>query len=185
MDMPGRPQLSFANVVSVLALVVALGGGAYAVTLPKNSVGPQQIKKNSVGASELKKAAVRSVDVKDGSLGAADLKAGVIPPTAKITYRRADTPPLPQGAFGRITVGCKPGERIIGGGAGFPFASPQGNYSIYEQLATSGPGILTNPTLHLARPIAEGEVPDVWYASGYQAETNEHTLTVYAICSAP
>jgi hypothetical protein len=37
-------HLKFANVVSVLALFLALGGGAYAVaSLPKNSVGPRQL----------------------------------------------------------------------------------------------------------------------------------------------
>ena len=42
-------KLSYANVVSTLALVVALGGGAYAaVELPKNSVGTKQIKKKAV-----------------------------------------------------------------------------------------------------------------------------------------
>ena len=39
-----RSHLSFANVISVIALFVALGGASYAaVTLPKNSVGAKQI----------------------------------------------------------------------------------------------------------------------------------------------
>jgi hypothetical protein len=43
-----RTHLTFANTVSVLALFIALGGGAYAVTLKKNSVGPKQLKTNAV-----------------------------------------------------------------------------------------------------------------------------------------
>ncbi len=53
-----RPRLSFANVVSVLALFVALGGSAYAFHLGKNSVGPKQLKKNAVTTAKIKNRAV-------------------------------------------------------------------------------------------------------------------------------
>jgi hypothetical protein len=36
-------RLTFANVVSVMALFIALGGGAYALTIPANSVGTKQV----------------------------------------------------------------------------------------------------------------------------------------------
>ena len=56
-----------AMVVSIVALLVALGGTSYAaVTLPKNSVGTAQLKKNAVISSK----------VKNGSLKAADFAAG-------------------------------------------------------------------------------------------------------------
>lgn len=56
----------FANVTSVLALVVALGGTSYAaVQLPKNSVGSKQIKTG----------AVLSAEVRNGSLRVADFKS--------------------------------------------------------------------------------------------------------------
>jgi hypothetical protein len=42
-------KLTFANVVSVIALFIALGGAGYAVTtLPKKSVGARQLKKGAV-----------------------------------------------------------------------------------------------------------------------------------------
>lgn len=64
-----RLRPSYANVVSTLALVVAVGGGAYAaVQLPKDSVGSKQIKNSTV----------KSKDVKDGGLRASDLRAGEI-----------------------------------------------------------------------------------------------------------
>jgi hypothetical protein len=64
------PHLTFSNVVACLALFVALGGAAYAATqLPKNSVGPQQIRKNAVTASK----------VKDGSLLPSDFAQGKLP----------------------------------------------------------------------------------------------------------
>jgi hypothetical protein len=41
-----RGRLTFANVVSVIALFVALGGTSYAVfKLPKNSVGAKQLRR--------------------------------------------------------------------------------------------------------------------------------------------
>jgi hypothetical protein len=53
-----RPRLSFANVVSVLALFVALGGSAYAFHLGKNSVGSTQLKRNAVTTAKIKDRAV-------------------------------------------------------------------------------------------------------------------------------
>src|SRR4051794_21477880 len=64
-----RPRLTYANVTSSLALVVALTGGAYAATqLPKNSVGPKQIKKNAVKSSKVKNHSLLSRDFKAGQL---------------------------------------------------------------------------------------------------------------------
>jgi len=45
-------------IVAVLALIVAMAGGAYAVTVPKNSVGPKQLKKNSVKSGKILNGAV-------------------------------------------------------------------------------------------------------------------------------
>ena len=74
-----RAKLSFANVVSMMALFVALGGTTYAaVSLPKNSVGASQIKKDAVAASEIKKDAVSRSEVKRSAVSTDELKdAGV------------------------------------------------------------------------------------------------------------
>jgi hypothetical protein len=63
-----RERLSYANVTATLALFVALGGTSYAVaSLPRNSVGPKQIRKGAVASSELRN---RSVRLRDVSLSA-------------------------------------------------------------------------------------------------------------------
>lgn len=68
-----RPRSAY-DVVALLALFVALGGSAYAVTsLPKNSVGTDQLKKNAVTSSK----------TKDHSLLAKDFKAGELPRGAR------------------------------------------------------------------------------------------------------
>jgi hypothetical protein len=79
-----RSHLSFANLVSLMALFVALGGTTYAaVVLPKNSVKAKQIAKNAVGASEIKRSAVRTGEVRNGSLQSSDFAAGQLPAGAK------------------------------------------------------------------------------------------------------
>ena len=42
------PKLSYSNVIATIALFVALGGAAVAAGLPKNSVGPKQLKRGAV-----------------------------------------------------------------------------------------------------------------------------------------
>ncbi len=74
-----RPRLSYANVMSSIAVFLALGGGAYAVSVPRNSVGSAQIRSDAVGVSEIRSGAVRGAEVRDGSLRAADFKAGELP----------------------------------------------------------------------------------------------------------
>jgi hypothetical protein len=65
-----RKRLTYANVMSSIAVFIVLGGAAYAASqLPKNSVGTKQLKKNAVISSK----------VKNGSLEAADFKAGQLP----------------------------------------------------------------------------------------------------------
>jgi hypothetical protein len=63
-----RERLTFANVVSVIALFAALGGGAMAA-LAKNSVKAKQIAANAVRAAEIKDGEVKGAEVDEGSLG--------------------------------------------------------------------------------------------------------------------
>jgi hypothetical protein len=73
-----RPRLSFANVVSVLALFVALGGSAYAFQLGKNSVGSKQLKKNAVTTAKVKKEAITAAKVKKGTLTGSQINASTL-----------------------------------------------------------------------------------------------------------
>jgi hypothetical protein len=84
MSAPQRPvvakllsHLTFANVVSVIALFVALGGGAYALSIPNNSVGPKHLKKNAVTGPKLKPGVVTSSKLRDGAVTPAKLADGV------------------------------------------------------------------------------------------------------------
>ena len=68
-----RQHLTYANVMATVAVFIALGGTSYALTLPRNSVGPSQIRSNAVGASELRRGAVTSTEIKDRALRVRDL----------------------------------------------------------------------------------------------------------------
>jgi hypothetical protein len=69
-----RPKLTFANVISCLALFIALGGLAVAAGLPKNSVGTKQLKKNAVTAAKIKDGAVGTTKIQNGAVGAAKIQ---------------------------------------------------------------------------------------------------------------
>jgi hypothetical protein len=68
--------------MATIAVFLAMGGGAYAISLPKNSVGSRELKKNSVGAAE----------VKDRSLGVDDLDGEVVGHADGVTAGGADPP---------------------------------------------------------------------------------------------
>jgi hypothetical protein len=72
-----RPRLTFANVIASLALFIALGGAAVAAGLPKNSVGPNQLKKGSVTAKAIRKQAVTA-----GKIAPKAVVAGKLGPNA-------------------------------------------------------------------------------------------------------
>jgi hypothetical protein len=66
-----RPRITYANVVSTLALVFAITGGAYAAgVLPHNSVGAAQIRTSAVGTSELRTGAVHKIDIAKTTIAA-------------------------------------------------------------------------------------------------------------------
>jgi hypothetical protein len=92
--MPARRprRLSYANVISSLALFIALGGVSWAaVTLPANSVGKRQLRDNAVTGKE----------VANGSLRAADFARGALP----------EGPAGPAGAVGPAGAAGPKGER--------------------------------------------------------------------------
>jgi len=62
-------KLTFANVMSVTAVFIALGGSAVAIN---------QLPEDSVGARQIKAGAVRSAEVKDFSLQANDFAKGTL-----------------------------------------------------------------------------------------------------------
>jgi hypothetical protein len=74
----------------VIALFVALGGGAYAISIGKGDVKSKHIAKNAVKSKHIKNAkGVKGADVADGSLTGADLAPGTIGAAVKAYARVA------------------------------------------------------------------------------------------------
>ena len=74
-----KPRLSFANVTSMLALFIALGGTSYAAaTLTSNSVNKSHLRTNSVGKSEIRSRAVGRSEVGPNAIGASELRTSAV-----------------------------------------------------------------------------------------------------------
>jgi hypothetical protein len=99
-----RQHLTFANVVSVIALFAALGGGtAFALnghdTVQSDDLGPAA----QVKAPDVADDAVRGADVKDGSLGLTDLNTGSRPHKLEFSSR-TDTGTKTLATIGNVQV---------------------------------------------------------------------------------
>jgi hypothetical protein len=75
-----RKRLTYSNVIASLALFCALGGVAVAAGLPKNSVGPKQIKRGAVTAAKIRKQAVTSAKLAPQSVINGKLAANSVGP---------------------------------------------------------------------------------------------------------
>jgi hypothetical protein len=74
-----RPRLTFANVMSVIAAFIALGGASYAAfKLPSNSVGTKQLKTNAVTTKTIKKNAVTTAKIKKNAVTGAKVKESTL-----------------------------------------------------------------------------------------------------------
>ena len=197
-----RTRLSFANVMSVIAVFIALGGTTYAVaSLPPNSVGPKQIKKRAVRAKHINKNSVSSSKVANGSLLAADFAVGQLPqgakgdkgdkgdkgatgtfdPTSTVIIARRTDFALPAGPSagnpGAEVDGfetCEAGEQIIGGSVNT--SSPAGATTLISRPSTD--------------TVGNGGIPldnafTAWKGTA-RTETNvAATMRVFAICASP
>jgi hypothetical protein len=178
-----------AMVVAFIALLLALGGGAYAqLRIPRNSVGTAQLRAN----------AVTSPKVKAGSLLRSDFRAGQLPrgpqgpagpagPAGErgLTGERGATGERgPQGLTGATgatgapgatnvtthsaigtqtaNVSCPTGQRATGGGA---------------TLLGAPVGIIVNSS-----PVSPMSTPVGWTASSDDAADQ---IQVFVICAAP
>jgi hypothetical protein len=82
--------------IGYLALFVALGGTAYAASLPANSVGTKQLKTSAVTTGKIKADAITTDKVENATLQAQDFASGVL-----LRGPAGDTGPTgPQGPIG-------------------------------------------------------------------------------------
>src|SRR5215217_967502 len=100
----------YVNVMASVAVFLSMSGGAYALTIPRNSVGSRQLRERAVTRTKLAVA----TQVRDGSLRARG-------------FRRSDLPAGPRGARGVTGARGSTGSRGATGATGRPgrAASPR------------------------------------------------------------
>ncbi|HKR97869.1 MAG TPA: hypothetical protein VJU79_00005 [Candidatus Dormibacteraeota bacterium] len=64
--------------VAVCALFVALGGASYALTLPRDSVGPKQLRTHAVTSTKLGTGAVTTRALRDGAVSGRKIRSGSV-----------------------------------------------------------------------------------------------------------
>ena len=112
-----RRHLSYANVMATVAVFVALGGGAFA--LSKNSVGNREIENGSVRSQELKDDDVRAQDIEEGAVGAGEVADGSVG-GLEIASGAVDSTQIADGAVGagKIAAGAVGVAEIAPGAVG-------------------------------------------------------------------
>jgi hypothetical protein len=101
-------MLTFANVMSMTAVFIALGGSAIAITqLPKDSVGARQIKTGAVRSAEVKDFSLRADDFAKGSL-----LTGAVGPLPLIGVAGPKGEQGPQGPTGPTGAAGAPAAKV-------------------------------------------------------------------------
>lgn len=86
-----RTRLTYANVMSSIAVFLVLGGGAAIAALGKNTVGPRQLKPNSVKTSKIAKNAVKAAKIAENAVDGTKIADNAV--TTSELADNAVTPP--------------------------------------------------------------------------------------------
>jgi hypothetical protein len=155
-----RRHLSYANVMSTLAVFLVMGGSAYAVA--KKSVGTKQLKANAVSSKKIKNGAVTGPKIAAGAVTG----AGLTVTTTQVTGTTLPT----TGSVGGGTATCPAGKKAIAGG-GLSDPANNGAYIEDSRPVTSTSGALT----------ASGGFTG-WRVLWQNTTATPKTPTVYVVC---
>jgi hypothetical protein len=197
-----RDRLTFANVTSLLALVVALSGTATAAVL----ITGRDVKDGSLTGRDIHNGSIGGVDVRDRSLLATDFKLGQLPagPRGPSGPKGDNGLPGPQGNAGSpgaagatnvvIRIGaasaapngtgayfssaaCLPGERATGGGYTLTGAGSDDVITINRPSSSTSGGTLDQET---------GRTPTQWNVQANDvALDGGGTLKAWVVCASP
>ena len=181
------------NVLGLIAIFIALGAGAYAAGLPKDSVKSKQIKAGAVKKAELADNAITSPKVDDGSLLGEDFAVGELP-------SGPEGPVGPQGETGSqgapgisglelvsdatannsespksIVVNCPPGKIPLSGGADINGGTTGSSPDNFTDVAVT----------HTGAPSDPNTVPGSFFARAHEEEvhTGNWNLQVRVLCA--
>jgi len=174
-----------AMLVALLALFVALGGSSYAAfKLPRNSVGPRQIKADAVTSAKVKGGSLLLSDFERSQLrklAGAQGPQGLQGPkgdagdagATHVVVRTMVGSPISTGELYVLVASCHAGEHAISGGGGF-----NGNAG-REELQQSYP-----LSANGAR-AQEGTVPTAWFSIVRNDDNGPLTPIGYVVCAQP
>lgn len=165
-----RRTPSPALVISLIALFVALGSGAYAASkigtsdLKKNAVTTPKIAKNAVKSSKVENGKLKGKDLEDGAIGGSKLGSGAVRASKLGSITEvSETTTAPLFTIGTATATCPAETRVISGG--FNTDSDAAN----QGLATEN------------RRVGNGWRVSI-FATASNGLTTDIMLTVYAYC---
>jgi hypothetical protein len=161
-------------VISLIALVVAMGGTSYAaITLPTNSVGSKQLKNNAVSSSK----------VRNGSLVKADFKPGQLPSGSQGSQG-------PQGPAGAPGATGSQGPKGDPGVLGFYIGDtgPGADHALCDagDVAVGGGGIVMGDgflTESQPLPFSVDAAPVGWVAHAKKADGSDAAVTAWVVCA--
>ena len=182
-------HLTFANVVSVIALLVALGGTATAAVL----ITGKQVKNNSLTGADIKNRSLLARDFKRGQLPAgargAPGPAGPTGPAGAAGAPGADGDPGADGAPGATNVVGRT-NTVMGTTAGVA-RSAEVSCGAGEHATGGGVSVANMPQAEF-KVIGSGPLPDVdvpstgWRGVIYPQTTDADALVfAYVICASP
>jgi hypothetical protein len=129
-----RQRLTYANVVSTLALVLVVGGAtAIAAKVPKHSVGPHQLRSNAVTTPKIKANAVTTRKIKKNAITAIKIKDKAIK-SEKLDDNAVTTAKIANGSVtgAKIDAATMPFGQIVEEARGSTTkALPKGMLTVY------------------------------------------------------
>jgi hypothetical protein len=203
MTWSGSHRPSAALVISVIALIVSLGGTAYAgVLLDANSVGNRELRNKSVGTDKLRNGAVTNRKLRNGVITIRKLSKHLVVPRAKVanaaaaafTAGHASVADSATHAGSADTAGALTGVNIIRSG---PISSPNNTLTFAEANCPGGQfpvggGVWTsstkvsNQSINSSWPTRQNTTdpePDAWGAWVNNTNGGTQSFNVYAICA--
>jgi hypothetical protein len=186
-------RASYANVVATVALFLALGGTAMALTkLPANSVGAKQLKKGAVSAAKVRRRSLLAADFKAGQLPAGPRgPAGATGPqgsagapgrtgATNVVTRYGLEVSLSNGQGKGSYAACAAGEAVTGGGYEFVEGDPaNSNFVIGANRAS----LEATPGIHALPP--DGGKATGWLVAMSNTTTLPFKFRAFAQCASP
>jgi hypothetical protein len=210
-----RSRLTFANVISVVALFVALGGSSYAaLNLPKGSVGTKQLRKNAVTSPKVKRGSLLISDFRRsqrarlrGPRGRVGPRGPVGPqgaqgPQGRVGPEGPVGPPGPVGPQGATGAPGAPGATNVVVRFGTPVtiqaATPQnlpvscapgeralGGGVAPESVDNDDARIIYSTPMHGGSNASNGDIPDGWNTRVSITGDVPYTAIPRVVCASP